>query len=221
MKPLSKIKINWSPDFAYAIGLITTDGNLSKDRRHIHFTSKDLELVLLFKKCLSLSNKIGHKSRGGSRDKKYFVVQFGDVIFYRFLESLGLKTAKSKTLEALNIPSKYFVDFLRGCIDGDGSVGAFKHPESRQPQLRVKLYSASYFFLVWIKKQVNENFKATGGWIQSQPKSSVHHLVFAKSDSVVILKSIYYPGVVSFLLRKYNIIKPFLGEWRNWHTRTA
>lgn len=41
MKPLSKIKIKWSPKFAYCIGLITSDGNLSKDGRHISFTSKD------------------------------------------------------------------------------------------------------------------------------------------------------------------------------------
>ena len=42
MKRLSRIKIEWSPEFAYAIGLIVTDGSLSKDGRHINFSSKDL-----------------------------------------------------------------------------------------------------------------------------------------------------------------------------------
>ena len=54
MKPLNKTKIKWSPDFAYAVGLLTTDGSLSKDGRHISFTSKDLQLAKLFKKCLKL-----------------------------------------------------------------------------------------------------------------------------------------------------------------------
>gem|GEM_PF-6676481 len=45
MKPLGKVKIQWSPEFAYVIGLLTTDGNLSPDGRHINFTSKDRELV--------------------------------------------------------------------------------------------------------------------------------------------------------------------------------
>ena len=40
MKRLSKIKIKWSSKFAYAMGLLATDGNLSKDERHIDFTSK-------------------------------------------------------------------------------------------------------------------------------------------------------------------------------------
>ena len=51
-KPKGKVKIEWSPDFAYAIGLITTDGNLSPDGRHVNFTSKDLELIKNFHRGL-------------------------------------------------------------------------------------------------------------------------------------------------------------------------
>ena len=39
------ICMKWGSDFAYVVGLITTDGSLSKDKRHIDFTSKDLELI--------------------------------------------------------------------------------------------------------------------------------------------------------------------------------
>ena len=79
MKPLGKVKIEWSPDFAYIIGLIATDGNLSSDGKKIFFTSKDYELVFIYKEALSLSNIIGHKSREKGCEKKYYVVQFGDV----------------------------------------------------------------------------------------------------------------------------------------------
>jgi hypothetical protein len=50
MKPLGKVNMTPSPDLYYAIGLITTDGSLSKDERHIVFTSKDKEMVQLFQK---------------------------------------------------------------------------------------------------------------------------------------------------------------------------
>lgn len=40
MKPQGK-PITWSPEIAYAVGLLTTDGSLSIDGRHIDFTSKD------------------------------------------------------------------------------------------------------------------------------------------------------------------------------------
>ena len=84
MHPLGKVKIKWSPDFAYAIGLIATDGYLSSDGRHIDFTSKDLEQVENFMRALKIAIKIGSKISGSS-DGHYFRVQFGDKNFYDFL----------------------------------------------------------------------------------------------------------------------------------------
>jgi len=108
MKPLGKVRIKWSPEFAYAIGLLTTDGNLSSDRRHINFTSKDRNLVKIFSECLKIKNKIRKKTRAREKIKKYFEIQFGDVIFYKFLLSIGLMPHKSKQIRALMIPDKYF-----------------------------------------------------------------------------------------------------------------
>lgn len=209
MKPLGKVKIEWSPEFAYAIGLLTTDGNLSKDGRHLNMTSKDKELIVKFKNCLQLNNKIGRKARGGSKTKKYFVIQFGDKIFYNFLLSIGLKPAKSKTLNQLNIPDNYFTDFLRGCIDGDGSIGTFKHPESQYPQLRIRIYSASYPFIYWLKEKIKELLNIKQGWIERG--SDVGKLSYGKNDSIKILNSIYYNiKDIIYLKRKYKIAKKFL-----------
>ena len=58
MRPLNKVKILWSSKFAYVIGLMATDGNLSIDGHHMEFTSKDLDLVEIFKNYLNLKNKI-------------------------------------------------------------------------------------------------------------------------------------------------------------------
>jgi hypothetical protein len=111
MNRLSRVKIEWSHNFAYAIGLIATDGSLSKDGRHINLTSKDEEMIKTFKQCLNIENNIGHKARKKGEEKKYFQIQFGDKNFYEFLNSIGLSSAKSKTIGSLKIPSKYFADF--------------------------------------------------------------------------------------------------------------
>lgn len=209
MHPLGKVRIEWSNNFAYAIGLIATDGNLSKDGRHINLTSKDLEMLMNFKKCLGLENKIGRKARGGSMDKKYFVLQFGDRIFYDFLLSLGLTPRKSLTLGELAVPDQFFSNFLRGCIDGDGSIGSFKHPESKHPQLRVRLYSGSKNFLLWIKDRIMSNFNIDTGWIEEKGKTRIYKLVFAKEDSIKLLKFIYSNSNCS-LTRKYDIAKIYI-----------
>lgn len=64
-KKLPAGHFEWTPERAYAVGLIVTDGNLSGDGRHIILRSKDIEQIKNFKKCLGLKNKIG-------TTKKYF-----------------------------------------------------------------------------------------------------------------------------------------------------
>lgn len=199
MKPLAKTNCAWSAEFAYVIGLIAADGNLSPDGRHITFTSKDLELAVLFKQYLKHEGKIGKKSRGGDGEKKYFVVQLGDVVFYKFLLSIGLTPKKSKTINKLKIPQKYFYDFLRGCIDGDGSIGSFIHPESRLPQFKVRIVSASKLFLEWVRSMtIKDGIK---GFFTIA--NGVYVLVFAKGDSTKLLNLVYYVGFPSSLERKY------------------
>lgn len=82
-KPKGAVKIEWSPKFAYAIGLLTADGCLLNDGRHIDFTSKDLEQVVTFKKCFGIKTKIGIKHSGTGN--LYHRIQFGDVLFREFL----------------------------------------------------------------------------------------------------------------------------------------
>ncbi|MFA5838401.1 MAG: LAGLIDADG family homing endonuclease [Candidatus Paceibacterota bacterium] len=208
MRRLNKVKIKWSPNFAYAIGLITTDGNLSPDNRHLNMTSKDKKLIISFKKCLGIKNKIGKKTREYSKEKKYFVVQFGDINFYNFLMSIGLTPAKSKILSKINIPKKYFADFLRGCIDGDGNISISYHPESNQPQLKIRLASGSLNFLEWVDNEIYKHIKTTGGWISDD--KSVFVLNYAKKDSIKLLNFMYYNGDYEYLERKYKIGKEFL-----------
>lgn len=210
MRRLSKVKIAWSPQFAYAIGLITSDGNLSIDNRHINFTSKDRDLAILYKKCLGIKNKIGRKGSGQYKAKKYYVVQFGDKNFYEFLLAIGLMQAKSKKLKALKIPSKYFLDFFRGCIDGDGNINVFHHPESRHPQLRLRLCSASFHFLNWIQNRLKMILGIRRGWIDE--KNKAHELNYGKADSEKLLKYIYYDENSPRLERKYLLARPFLGS---------
>ncbi len=209
VRRLSKVVIKWSVPFAYAIGLIVTDGNLSKDGRHISFTSKDKDLVVLFSKCLNVNNKVGRKARNKNAIKKYFVIQCGDKNFYEFLVSIGLMPAKSRKLKAVKIPQLYFADFLRGCIDGDGSIGIFNHPESVHPQLRVSLSSASYPFLAWAKAMIAKCTTVTGGSIKLGKR--VFYLCYSTADSKRILKIIYYKKGVPRLYRKYLRARPFLG----------
>lgn len=199
----SKVKIEWNEGFAYAIGLIASDGNLSSNGRNFNLTSKDLENVENFRACLGVTNKIGMKSRGGETEKKYYRIQIGDTNFYDFLNSIGLTKAKSKTIQKVYVPYEFFRDFLRGCVDGDGSISWSIHPESNQPQLRLRLASASRPFLEWVKDTVTIHLSISGGWIQHDKRCE--SLCYGKADSLKILDFMYYTGVRYYLKRKYRL----------------
>lgn len=207
MKPLAKTNCTWSPELAYVIGLIATDGNLSPDGRHIAFVSGEMEMIRLFRKYINTKAKIGRKSSGFS-DKKYFVVQVGDKNFYTFLVGIGLTANKSKTIGELKIPKDFFYDFLRGCIDGDGSIGGFKHPESRLIQYKIRLVSASKKFLEWIRSVT------TGDGIRGFLTKSgyMHTLVYAKKDSTKLINLLYYAGFPASLKRKYHRAQIIIGK---------
>lgn len=212
MKMMKKVDTTWSPTLAYVVGVIAADGNLSSDGRHINITSKDGDWLTMIRNSLGLTSKIGRKARASSSIKKYHVLQIGDKHFYEFLMDLGLTPNKSKTIGRLNIPSKFFADFLRGCIDGDGSITISDHPESKHKQLRIRLCSASLTFLEWIQNEILQQTEVLGGWIYKIKKHSFNILSYGKADSTKILNFMYYQSDSLRLERKFKLGLPFMGK---------
>ncbi len=212
-----KINISWSHNFAYGIGLIASDGCISKDGRHVRLISKDLEMIENFKKAFVLDNKIGKSARGGETEKKYYYTAFGDETFVNYLKSIGLTPAKSKTISELKIPDEYFADFLRGEFDGDGSF--FTSWDKRWPKsfvFNLVIYSASIEFLLWIKSKLNTLYSTTG-FIKHFKSAGVYGLQFAKKDSTTLANAMYSQNDMLFLKRKYDKIKAALDFNKNLH----
>ncbi|HEY4477184.1 MAG TPA: LAGLIDADG family homing endonuclease [Candidatus Paceibacterota bacterium] len=195
----------WSSDFAYAIGLTTADGNLSLDERHISFVSKDMQLVKDFRKALRITNKIGKKRRGGDQHRKYFYVVFGDVVFYKYLNSIGIHRAKSKTIKKVLVPNAWFADFLRGLFDGDGTFYTFR--DARWPRslgYQISFASASKVFIRWLKYRVGGLYNVKG-FIRKG--DGVYNLRYVKRDSGLIASAMYRKDKILFLKRKRSKIE--------------
>lgn len=193
--------MRWNAKLAYAVGLITTDGSLSIDGRHINLTSKDIEQIENFAKILHLKNKIGLKYSSYTKERVYYQIQFGNVKFYKFLENIGLTPHKTKTLESLKIPDKYFADFLRGHLDGDGyTYSYFDSRWKNSFMLYTGFISASRNHLEWIKNKIEE-FYGIEGKLRFQGRST-YTLKFAKKNSILLLNKIYYKSNLPCLQRK-------------------
>lgn len=219
MKPLGKVKLTWSPEFSYAIGLLVTDGSLSKDGRHIELTSKDKEQLETFLRCLDISVSITSKYSGSGKECSR--IQFGDVNFYRFLLSIGLMPNKTKIIAAINIPDEYFFDFLRGHFDGDGTF--YSYWDSRWKSsfmFYISFVSASKEHIVWIQNTL-ERLLSVKGHITHNKEGSTLQLKYAKRESVLIIQAMYHVSRVPCLLRKRLKIEKALSIMEKHNSKTA
>lgn len=203
-------KIIWTADLAYAVGLITADGSLSKDERHIDLTSRDIEQVENFSNILGLSNKIGLKTSSHSSQSTYYRVQFGNVMLYKFLLDVGLMPNKTKKLGKLIIPNRFFPDFLRGFLDGDGYTYSYWDKRWKSSyMLYLGFCSASKKHLMWLRGKIKALYAVEGSFTYSG--RSTYRLSFAKNASIRLLEIMYYNDQIVCLSRKKFKIDRALG----------
>jgi hypothetical protein len=211
-KPKEKVKIKWSADFAYAIGLLVTDGCLCRDGCHIDFTSKDQEQIKNFLSCLHISASIGIKDR--NKNNQTFRVQIGDVIFYDFLLAIGLMPRKSLILGSIKIPNELFFDFLRGCLDGDGCSYSYWDPRWKSSfMFYISFASGSVKFIKWLRSKIFELSKMKGHIsVQGKKEKSkdFYQLRFSKYEAIWLVGRMYYKNNVTKLTRKYLKIQESL-----------
>jgi hypothetical protein len=213
----------WTPQIAWIVGLIATDGNLS--RQHgLSITSKDRDLLETVQGCLGLGKGLGACRNG--QGLLYSKLQWHDRPFYAWLTELGLTPAKSLTLKPLAVPDEYFRDFLRGCIDGDGSIVVYTdryHTEKNARYVYERLYvsvvSASRPFADWLLLTARRLLGVRGSVrvsIKARPDrpNPVYAVRFAKRDSTRVLRWIYYSDDVPCLARKRAKAAPFLSGER-------
>lgn len=192
----------------YIIGYIATDGHLSKDGRHIVITSKDRDHIFAIRRALGIKNKVGLKSRSNENRKIYSNLQFGDVKFYNCLLKIGLVQNKSLGLGKIIVQPTNFVDFVRGVIDGDGSITSWTHKSNLHRQWSVRITSAAPKFIKWLHKTI-EYFFAVKGKLYCYKygrKNSIYTLKFGKLASKVILKKIYYKNSLALKRKKLTSV---------------
>jgi hypothetical protein len=218
MRRKYKRVIIWSKELAYAVGLITTDGCLSNDNRHISITSTDYHLLKSVLVCLQKLSKITLNTPSIRSKKIPYHIQISDVALYDFLLKIGLFPNKSLTLSAINIPNKYFRDFLRGHLDGDGSIIYYKdhyntkkNPKYIYDRLFVYFLSASKKHINWLFEKIKTITGLKGNLTERKyNKTIMYRIKFSTKQAKILLNWIYYKPGLPCLKRKYLIAKPFI-----------
>lgn len=223
-KRLDRFEYKWSPSLAYAVGLIATDGYISKDNRHIVLTSSDYDQIVTFRECLGKDNKITINPPTPISKKTSYRIQIGDVVLLEWLKSIGLQTNKSLTIGKLKIPDRFYPDFLRGSLDGDGHIrsyidkyNTYKNPKYIYKRFFVFFNSASKKHIVWIRQNVAKLLKISGSFQENHSKTqlglnSMFSVKYSTKEAIKLVNWIYYNNGVPCLKRKRNLAEQYLSK---------
>jgi hypothetical protein len=210
-------RLEWSPAFAYIVGLIASDGNLQSNNNEVRLTSTDREIVEYY--CLGLGlrphdipatawrepNAVEVHMRIENRPpyKVQYHIIFSDYIYRARLEAIGLTSNKSNTLGSLQIPDEYFRDFLRGEFDGDGCWSTGRQVKLKH--LLGILTSGSRTYLEWMKETIKRLAGIEAGYI------SGIDLRYQGKSAEQLGNFIYYAPQLPCLIRKR-------AKWEMWVT---
>ncbi|WP_411954773.1 LAGLIDADG family homing endonuclease [Alkalibacillus sp. S2W] len=210
--------IDWTEDIAYLVGLIATDGTLRKNRKQIKITSSDEEFLKTVIEVIQ--NKITGRKQHYQKylsDKRninlgqeyvHYEYAFTSPYFYDFCQNAGLTPDKTNTISMLNVPQKYFLDFLRGVIDGDGNFNVIKNEVTR-----IRIYGGSKLFLEWINNFLKEFYNIKKGWFTHSENDfgSKYHLVFSTYHDVLkIVDLMYHSDKVVCYQKKKERVQDYL-----------
>ena len=109
---------------AYFIGFIQTDGYLRRKCVACEISKRDEEILHLF--LLEFGGKIRNRSRKTNFSSMHHssIWRIGSVSFVEELNQLGIPLgSKSKKVIPIKMSQKMEPHYIRGLIDGDGSLG--------------------------------------------------------------------------------------------------
>jgi len=189
-KPRRK-EVIWSHNLAYGVGLMTTDGTLSVDGRHLECTSKDKEQIENVRRSFDITASIKMKSAKKGEDKKYYRVQWGDVVLYRFLLEIGLAPNKSLDIGRLHIPDTYFFDFLRGFYDGDGSFYSYYDSRWNNSFMYYLVFlSGSAAHIDWLQQNLKRLTGVVGHRTTAKDRE-LYQIRYAKKEGLILIRHMY------------------------------
>ncbi|HMS38747.1 MAG TPA: LAGLIDADG family homing endonuclease [Pyrinomonadaceae bacterium] len=187
-----------NPFYAYLFGFIQTDGHLYQNSRNrgrlsIELGKRDEELLLELQKRLPFNSTISERTRKTNFSDKYVSVIWNvfDKKFRDFLTESGLPSgSKSKTIVS-PIGKCSRIDYFRGLIDGDGSLGL---TAKGFPYLSFITASPEIAneYLSFLKSITNKEKTTT-----ANKRDNVFNIAIYKEDAQKVVKILYYENCLA------------------------
>lgn len=189
----------------YLLGVYMADGNVIGVKHRISFSliSKDKDWLKVIRDLICPNKPLYLKN-----NYECYTLSTSDIDSMNWLMSYGCVPRKSKTLKIEKpIPDNHIKDFIRGVVDGDGSISTCPYTkikngkEYKYQKYTVYICSASEIFLQQIKKMVPQNIncnickvKQTTSVINGRlviPTCDIYRLTFNDSNAKKLIMALY------------------------------
>ncbi len=203
----------------YVLGLLFADGSLEDASylrgKYIRFTSTDYSLTSALRLILRSWHPIKTLPPTTKNAKKRYFLRIGDHGIYKDLVSLGLHPRKSLNMRFPRVPDKYLSDFIRGYLDGDGSIAV----EKPKNIIKAIFTSGSRNFLQSLSVAITKSFGLEQANIYKSHRS--YQLKYTSKKALKLLDHLYSClKNVPYLTRKYRRYQKYLSSMRR-HTQVA
>lgn len=189
----------WSADMAYVLGLIITDGCISKTGT-ISLSMNDSEILEKVKRAMMSD----HQIIPSKHQKRLYHFKFARERLVKDLAGFGIGPKKSLIVKFPQIPDAFMSDFIRGIFDGDGSVFFIKG--NRKYPLKTKFCSGSKDFITELEINLQKLGLPKRNIYEQKTKNGIFYMfTYGHKDSVKLFEILYKnsPNIL-FLERKYN-----------------
>lgn len=199
-------------NMSYIFGLFQTDGHLSEQTQNrgrfsIELDIKDEDIINKLKEIITENSYISYRKRetnfGQSKTAKLSVY---DWKFREMIKSYGFPVGKKSDEIAPPSIDYIEVDYIRGLIDGDGSIGM---TSSGFPifGFTTKSETLKKYMLNFIYKHTGKRKK-----INKNKRDGCYNICLYKEDAIKITNVLYYDEALS-IKRKYNNAK-LISKWK-------
>ena len=198
---------SWSGKMAYVLGLIVTDGCISKSLHTVSLAMNERELLKKVKAAMGTNIPV----RASRHQARLYEFNISRQEMVRDLLDLGLTPQKSATIEFPDVPEEYLPHFIRGVFDGDGSVTLHgsRTRKGKVLWLQAHFCSASKSFMKSLESKLRrlgmpkQNIRVGRG-----TNIPIYRITYGHKDSKILFEVMYRDiGNGLFLERKYTVFK--------------
>ena len=189
---------NESHDMAWLMGFIAADGNISKttNRIKISLAKKDKEILEKIKRKVDIENEIKEYMNKDGFD----VVELYWTCFQHKKDLVKYNIVPNKTFvlkPPYKLQKKYWIDYIRGYFDGDGSINLLNNQS-----LRWQICSTTKELLEWIVNYFYAEYNIPKVKILTQNRKHPLYYFQYSTESTKKIFEILYNESDMFLQRK-------------------